>query len=45
MVASFLQHLGVGGKEGYALTEWNSKYSDIVKMQKSWKSMVNLTRQ
>ena len=40
-----LASLCVGGKEGYTLTEWNSYYSDMVKMQKSRKSMLhNLTR-
>ena len=36
-----LASLCVGGKEGYTLTEWNSNYSDMVKMQKSRKSMVH----
>ena len=42
---NILASLCVGGKEGYTLTEWNSYYSDMVKMKKSRKSMVhNLTR-
>ena len=40
-----LASLCVGGKGGYTLTEKNSYYSDLVKMQKCRKSMVrNLTR-
>ena len=38
MVASLLQHLGVGGKEGYALTEWNRHCKDAEKLEEYGKS-------